>query len=248
MGGTASLVVPSALRNRVLSYLLVTAIEQQPTASRRRAKRGNYAPSRARREQITSSVLQIVDQSGYGDVTVIRISKETGIPQSSVLYHFPTKDHLLVGAMEYADSLDGKEYNLESAWPELSEDMLDKLIRMRLSRRNRLLLMTYLRGLATQPDNPASKYLATKDMRTVDHWMKLCTQLQHQGVMHQALDAKRTAMQVLALWQGLVQAYLRDDSLDADTMHDLFMDGMRHLTCRNWQEFLTYLSRPDVGI
>ena len=112
MGGTASLVVPSALRNRVLSYLLVTAIEQQPTASRRRAKRGNYAPSRARREQIASSVLQIVDQSGYGDVTVIRISKETGIPQSSVLYHFPTKDHLLVGAMEYADSLDGKEYNL----------------------------------------------------------------------------------------------------------------------------------------
>ncbi|WP_304326803.1 hypothetical protein, partial [Bifidobacterium thermacidophilum] len=154
----------------------------------------------------------------------------------------------LVGAMEYADSLDGKEYNLESAWPELSEDMLDKLIRMRLSRRNRLLLMTYLRGLATQPNNPASKYLATKDMRTVDHWTKLCTQLQHQGVMHQALDAKRTAMQVLALWQGLVQAYLRDDSLDADTMHDLFMDGMRHLTCRNWQEFLTYLSRPDVGI
>ena len=102
--------------HRVLSYLLVTAIEQ-PTASRRRAKRGNYAPSRARREQIASAVLQIVDQSGYGDVTVIRISKETGIPQSSVLYHFPTKDHLLVGAMEYADSLDGKEYNLESAWP-----------------------------------------------------------------------------------------------------------------------------------
>ena len=150
--------------------------------------------------------------------------------------------------MEYADSLDGKEHNLESTWPELSEDMLDKLIRMRLSRRNRLLLMAYLRGLATQPDNPASKYLATKDMRTVDHWTKLCTQLQHQGVMHQALDAKRTAMQILALWQGLVQAYLRDDSFDADTMHDLFMDGMRHLTCRNWQEFLTYLSRPDVGI
>ncbi|MEJ5921027.1 TetR family transcriptional regulator [Bifidobacterium thermophilum] len=225
----------------------MTAIEQ-PTASRRRAKRGNYAPSRARREQIASAVLQIVDQSGFGDVTVVRISEQTGIPQSSVLYHFPTKDHLLVGAMEYADTLDREQPGLEGTWPELGEETLGRAIGMRLSKRNRLLLMTYLRGLATQQDNPANAYLARKDEQTIDHWTRLCSRMQEQGTMHKALDARRTAIQILALWQGLVQAYLRDDSLEPQTLRSLFIDGMRHLICQNWQEFLTYVCDPKLGI
>ena len=165
----------------------------------------------------------------------------TGHAAMQVAPHIKDRFVLMNGDDLYAKSdLDAL---LRHQYALLSQEVEDPRLYGVLTVRNGL-----VKDVIEMPDNPASKYLAAKDMRTVDHWTKLCAQLQHQGVMHQALDAKRTAMQILALWQGLVQAYLRDDSFDADTMHDLFMDGMRHLTCRNWQEFLTYLSRPDVGI
>lgn len=223
---------------------------EELTRPQHRAPRGKYAPSRVRRELICSTVLDLVDQSGYDDVTVVRISEATGIPQSSVLYHFPTKDHLLVGAMELADAREREQYDLETAWPEFNASALTDLIDARLRRRNRLRLLTYLRGLAMQPQNPANAYLMRKDRETVEHWTRLCSRLQRQGEMHPALDPRQTALQILALWHGLVQWYLLDDSsqVKPDTLRDVFLNGVRHLMCKNWQDFVKQFTDMELGI
>ena len=66
-------------------------------------RRGTYQRSRERREQITLAVLEIVDELGHDGVTTALVATRSDTPEATVLYHFPTKEHLLVGALERTD-------------------------------------------------------------------------------------------------------------------------------------------------
>lgn len=239
-------VASSSVDIGMLRYLGMTSQQSRPQSSHR-AKRGNYAPSLARKEAISAAVLDIVDASGYDAVTIGQVSKATGIPQSSVLYHFPTRDHLLVGAMESAaqaitaDELD--KYGLPADPIIWARDMF----RAVLGNRNRLLLEVYLRGLASQPDNPAHGYLLRRGREAVDWWTQLCKQLQDAHQMHAGLDPHTTAVQIVSLISGLMEVSAYSDGSNDERICDDLVTGIRCLTCRGWQEFLAYANNPASG-
>ena len=58
-------------------------------------KRGPYAPSLRRKAEIAEAVLEIVDELGPDAVTVALVAERVRSNDATVLYHFPTKDHLL---------------------------------------------------------------------------------------------------------------------------------------------------------
>jgi AcrR family transcriptional regulator len=204
--------------------------------SKVRSKRGPYARSLQRRETIAQTVLDIVDEHGYEAVTTALVAERSGSNEATVLYHFPTKDHLLLASLRHADDLaasaSGFSDNDENPNLDESAASLDDLaLHVRFTRLEdagpRERLLQYLRGLAATPGHPAREYLAERDSRAIAIFSKLIAARQRSGLAHPALDPKDVAAQFIALWEGLGQMASVNEGLDANR---LLQAGLRMLT------------------
>lgn len=213
--------------------------------STKQARRGEYAPGVKRRRIIVQTVLQVVDHDGYESVTVGLISQITGIPEASILYHFPTRDHLLIGALEYSDDMTGHLSGIDRQ--ELTFDMetfserLDTL----LAQRNRRMLAIHMRGKSMLDDHPAHDYFRSFDRRAVEVWTRVVIGMQGGGVAHPGLDPRETAIRIVALWDGLSLLNAVDPELD---IKKHLLQGMREICGINWQEFVHTVQREDLGL
>jgi AcrR family transcriptional regulator len=53
------------------------------------------------RTEIIEAALRVVDAEGDVDITYDSVAKETGLSKAGLMYHFPTKEALMVGVMEH---------------------------------------------------------------------------------------------------------------------------------------------------
>ncbi|MEV7015999.1 TetR/AcrR family transcriptional regulator [Streptomyces sp. NPDC093991] len=215
-------------------------------ADTRSRKRGPYQRSRERRERITLAVLELVDELGHEGVTTSLVAARSDSSEPTVLYHFPTKEHLLVAALDHSDDL---ELDLATAGDgELTLD-LDALRAVAdaavSAHERRLRLFVMLRGQAATPNHPAAEYFARRTERAMGVWTEMISRRQRDGLAHPGLEPRETARQVLALWDGLVLARFSDPDFDCGRA---LVDGVRRLTGQNWIEGLAVLSRPGNGL
>ncbi|MET8208903.1 TetR/AcrR family transcriptional regulator [Streptomyces sp. NPDC005373] len=212
-----------------------------PSAS----KRGPYARSRVRREQISDAVLRLVDAQGHEGVTTALVAKESGVPEPSVLYHFPTKDHLLVGAMERADDLSADDSGAEGDDSHLDPEDLRRALQPGPVGDRRVRLYLMLKGQAATPDHPAGAYLRARTERSVRIFSRLVARRQHEGLAHPGLDPDQVALQITALMDGVALMRMTNSDLDAGA---LVADGVRRLVGENWMRARALLDAPDVGL
>ena len=59
--------------------------------------------TRSRRDQILDAALELFSTAGYRGTTIAAVAKRVGITDAGVLYHFKTKEELLVGALAHFD-------------------------------------------------------------------------------------------------------------------------------------------------
>ncbi|MGH1523759.1 TetR/AcrR family transcriptional regulator [Leifsonia sp. L25] len=184
------------------------------------AKRGPYARSRQRREDVANAVLELIDELGHEGVTTTLVAERSGISEATVLYHFPTKDHLLVAALQRADELTAAESGVANVFSgtvdpdpdglEHFEDMLAASRGIDTSPRARLLYM--LRGQAATPGHPAAEYFEQRDAEAIGIFAKLIGARQEIGLVHPKVDPRDAATQFIAMWNGLgAMAYLHVD-------------------------------------
>jgi AcrR family transcriptional regulator len=67
-----------------------------------RERRSNVDRSATTRRQIFEATVKLLDSSGYGAVTNIRVADEAGVSRGAMMHHFPTRQDLLVATLEYA--------------------------------------------------------------------------------------------------------------------------------------------------
>jgi AcrR family transcriptional regulator len=176
-------------------------------------KRGPYAPSKKRRETIAGAVLQLVDEFGHEGVTTALVAQRSGVGETTVLYHFPSKDHLLVAALQRSEDVQAEIAGAYLQDTVLDIDALAHLATVNLDdHRNRLLMM--LRGQAATPNHPAGEYFADRTARMVDVFSRLIAHSQQAGLAYPGLDPVVTARQVVAMWDGLNQMWMSDPTFD----------------------------------
>jgi AcrR family transcriptional regulator len=209
-------------------------------------KRGRYARSHQRREQIAAAVLELVDELGHEGVTTALVAARSGITEPTVLYHFPTKDHLLVAALERADDIDADLAGADIDNRTLDLDALRAAANAELSQReHRVRLFVMLGGLAATPEHPAAGYFAWRHRQAVAIFASLIAQRQRAGTAHPGLDPQEVARQVVALRHGLVSQWAQDRTIDVGTA---LADGFRRLTGENWMQARALLHREDIGL
>jgi AcrR family transcriptional regulator len=208
-------------------------------------KRGPYARSQQRREQVAAAVLELVDELGLEGVTTAAVATRSGINEATVLYHFPTKDHLLVAGAERADELSAAGAHLDEDDVRLDLDALRDLRGGLLQDERRIRLFQVLKGQASNPEHPAAAYIARRNERTLEIYTRLIARRQADGIAHPGLDPAQVALQVFALWEGLTALWLLDPSIDVGK---LLVDGIRRLTGEPWMNALATLTDPATGL
>jgi AcrR family transcriptional regulator len=215
-------------------------------ADTRPRKRGPYQRSRERRERIAVAVLELVDELGHEGVTTSLVATRSGSSEPTVLYHFPTKEHLLVAALDRSDDLELGLATAEDGELTLDLDALRTVANATLSAHlRRLRLFVMLRGQAATPNHPAAEYFARRTERALTVWTEMISKRQRDGLAHPGLEPGDAARQILALWDGLVLAHLSAPGFDCGRA---LVDGVRRLTGQNWIEGLAALNRPGHGL
>ncbi|WP_433832653.1 TetR/AcrR family transcriptional regulator [Actinoplanes sp. CA-015351] len=209
-------------------------------------KRGPYQRSLERREQIVLAVVDLVDELGHDGVTTAQVAARSGSSEPTVLYHYPTKDHLLVAALERMDDLEAEILvdNGDDAMLDYEPLRANADATVALSD-NRLRLFVVLKGQAATPGHPAGAYFVRRTERSMEIFARLIAGRQKAGLAHPGLDPRDTARQVIALWEGLTFMRLTDPAFDVGQS---LIDGIRRLTGENWMRALAALNDPTNGI
>ncbi|MFJ9633570.1 TetR/AcrR family transcriptional regulator [Streptomyces sp. NPDC091280] len=206
--------------------------------------RGPYARTAQRRRAIARAVLEIVLEKGHGNVTTAEVARRSGSREATVLYHYPTKDHLLVAALQSAEDEDsgGRTEDLSGT---LDMEDLRAFARAAPRREAIMRLYTALAGNATVPGHPAQEYFTDHYRMGISHFARMVEQRQDAGLAHPGLDAVRVARQIVAVWDGLQAQWLVTPDFD---LGDELVTAVRRLTAENWMEARRALLDPAAGL
>lgn len=208
--------------------------------------RGPYARTKERRQVIARAVLDLVLEKGHANVTTAEVAQRAATSEGTVLYHFPTRDHLLVAALQCSDDEDDERTPAGNGAQALDVDTaLKAFTRAAPHRENIMRLYTALAGHATTPEHPAQDYFRAHHQAAIARFSRLMEQRQAAGLAHPGLDASEVARQFVATWDGLQAQWLVDPSFD---LGDLLVGAFRRLSGQNWMEARALMLASDIGM
>ena len=175
------------------------------------AKRGPYAKSAEKRAAIAKAAYEVVMEMGHVQLTTAAVAARAGMLERTMLYHFPTRDHLLVAAIEYFEGFidgDGQEGERPLAPPSEFRDLIDELAHRSPGEDKRLRLQVALASAAQDPTHPAHEFFQRHYERVMAEMIDLMKARQAAGLAHPDRDPVRMARQFVAVWDGLQQSWL----------------------------------------
>ena len=173
------------------------------------AKRGPYAKSAEKRAAIAKAAYEVVMEVGHPQLTTAAVAARAGLLERTMLYHFPTRDRLLVAAIEYFEGFfagEGGERPL--APPSEFRDLIDELAHRSPGEDKRLRLQVALASAAQDPTHPAHEFFQRHYERVMTEMIDLMKARQAAGLAHPDRDPVRMARQFIAVWDGLQQSWL----------------------------------------
>lgn len=181
-------------------------------------RRGPYAKTRGRIEAVGRHGYELVVEAGHRNLTLAEVARRAGLTESQVLYHFPSRDHLLVAALEHADARQEARRVERRADPAPRDEdpavALAAVVNAELSDPRVLRLFVSMSAEATDPDHPAHAWALRRRAGIVEQYARFLRDLQERGWAHQDVDPERFARQLMALWDGLQTEWLVAPSFD----------------------------------
>ncbi|CAL8968439.1 hypothetical protein TESS_TESS_01659 [Tessaracoccus sp. O5.2] len=177
------------------------------------SKRGPYAKSAQKRAAIAKAAYEVVMEVGHPQLTTAAVAARAGMLERTMLYHFPTRDHLLVAAIEYFEGFidgEGQDVDVERplAPPGEFRDLIDHLAHRSPGEDKRLQLQVALASAAQDPAHPAHAFFQRHYERVMAEMVELMKARQAAGLAHPDRDPVRMARQFVAVWDGLQQNWL----------------------------------------
>ncbi|MCK2022676.1 TetR/AcrR family transcriptional regulator [Microbacterium sp. kSW2-24] len=199
-----------------------------------RTERGQYAKSATRRTAVARAALTLIEQGGHSDLTVAQVAHAAGISERSLFYHFPTKDHVLVAALELSDRLTTDDVGgLDDKQLRDVDHVVSILARLDAQHEWKVRLVVYLSARAQEAEHPAHAYFVAHNAAAVQGFANMLRHRQHRGLAHPDLEAESVARRFVAMWDGLQAHWLVDPSFD---LADEILASFRQLTGQNVME------------
>lgn len=189
------------------------------------ARRGRGRPrgpggeaTAATRARIVSAAAELFAERGFHATPMTAVAEASGLSQSGLLHHFPTKDGLLAEVLRERDVRDlallaTTRDHAPLGW-EVWEDMTT-LVRLNSDREALVRLFTSLAGEAVDPEHPGHGWLGEHHRSAVDALTRALHEAVADGTADPAIPAESLARQAVALMDGLqVQWLMRPGDVD----------------------------------
>ncbi|GAA3921046.1 TetR family transcriptional regulator [Microbacterium invictum] len=173
--------------------------------------RGAYAKSATRRAAIAQAVLDLVNERGHRAVTSLEVARRAEMNESTVLYHFPTREDLLVAAMQHAER--HPLSRITDTGVSLYEIAAEHAV-MGVAHINYSRLFVTMQAEATDPSHPAHEWFLRHNAGSIAVLARDIRTRQEDGLADPGIDAVRAARQIVAVWDGLQAQWLIDPSFD----------------------------------
>lgn len=173
----------------------------------RSGARGQYAKSAQRRREILAAALEVFACAGYNNGSLRAVSQRSGVPETTVLHHFPSKKALLEML------LDEQEQSARRV-AESGSDLLGAFDAVLTTSDEASLrfseLMNRLSVEAADPDHPAHEHLVHRSRRLQAALTNGFEDIHMTGRLRTGVSPSTAAALVLAAWGGLENRLLLD--------------------------------------
>lgn len=161
-----------------------------------------YARGRATKGEILDRALEAFAAAGFRGMSLRELAGRCGITHAGLLYHFPTKDALLMAALTHRDEVDAGLLRTSGSGVEQLAGLVD-VVRHNESRRGVVELYAVLSAEATSPTHPAHAYFVARYERTVAHAVDAFAAAGRDGALAAGVDPAVAGRQLVALMDGL---------------------------------------------
>lgn len=162
----------------------------------------------ATREHILRTATEMFGEQGYRGASLRDIAARCSLTHPALLYHFPTKEALLMAVLERRDAIDSGAPERRGAaalrgMAALAED----------NSRQRGIVELYatVSAEATSPDHPAHDYFRERYARVVSEVAQSLREAEEDGDLAADTDPDEAARILVAAWDGLQVQWLLDE-------------------------------------
>jgi AcrR family transcriptional regulator len=177
-----------------------------------------HADGRATRDEVIQAAIRAFAERGYRSASMNAIAAEVGITRQGLLYHFPSKDDLLLAVIAQRDEEEGAELPQQIERHESLSDIIQAALQRHAAEGETVArLFTVLAAESIDPQHPAHDYFVDRYRRGRELVTELIASEQAQGRITSAMPPEQLAIALLALMDGLqLQAQLEPEPLDID--------------------------------
>jgi AcrR family transcriptional regulator len=160
-----------------------------------------------------------VVERGHRSLTTLAVANRAGISEPGLLYHYPSKEAVLVAALERFD-----EQQLSQLAPGEAIESAPERAALGVRRTNIVHLYTALLAEASNPEHPAHQYFKNRWRVGREIPARDIALLQARGEVDPTIEPQRAATWILAAWDGLQSHWLVDPTFDIDVELGLLID------------------------
>jgi AcrR family transcriptional regulator len=183
------------------------------TTSRRR--RGEYAKSAERRQQIVDAAVEVFSSAGYRKGSLRDVADKVGLSQAGLLHHFPSKEHLLEAVLSWRDDVTARQ--MGEPFPE-GLDFLRALVQTaayNATTPELVELHVIVSAEGTSADHPARGYFVGRYTYVIGLTRQAFERAAEEGQLRPGIDCASAARTLIALMDGLqVQWLLAPEGVD----------------------------------
>lgn len=199
-----------------------------------RPKKNGTPRGERSRETILEAALPLFAQQGYRGASLASIAAAAGLTQPGLLHHFPSKEELLLGLLDWRDHNDGKRL---STLPDTAGlgylERLEDLVAHNATAPELVRLFTTLVGEGTSPQHPAHDYFVDRYQRIRARALRTLREGQLSGEIREDVDLEVVVPVLFAVMDGLQIQWLLDPEIDMVASFDAFARMVRDQLAAN---------------
>lgn len=178
----------------------------------RPGRRGPYAKSVERRQQIVDEAYRVFATRGYHGASLREIASAAGIGLSTLQHHFAGKEDLLVAVLARRDELGGDPVGDGDGRAAFDELPFGDRVTAQAERNERvpglIALYSVLAAEAAEGDHPAHGYFLGRYDRMHATYEAEFAALAAAGRLRTGVDPARAAATLIAVWEGIQLQWL----------------------------------------
>jgi len=180
------------------------------------------------KETILEAALPLFARQGYRGASLASIASAAGLTQPGLLHHFPSKEELLLGLLDWRDRDDGKRLSGLRDGDGLGYlERLEDLVAHNATAPELVALFTTLVGEGTSPEHPAHDYFVERYRRIRARALRTLREGQLAGEIREDVDLETIVPLLFAVMDGLQIQWLLDPDIDMVASFDAFANLVR---------------------